>query len=85
MDFEMGNREYVRDIEDRDQVSEAILRTVAAISDRPLLDLPPLQESVDVDALDQLFSSSDTIRSFQLEYAGYEVTVEPNCIRICEE
>jgi hypothetical protein len=81
----VGEGDYVRQLEDEEQASEAILRTVAAASDRPPLELPPLQQSVDVDDLDQLFATSSTIRSLRFEYVGYEVTIEPDCVRVCED
>lgn len=77
-----GATEYARRLEADECVSDAVLRTVAAVSDRPIVELPPLQESVDADSIDQLFASSRTIESLQFRYAGYEVTIEPERIRL---
>lgn len=71
-------------IGDEEHASEAVLRTVAAVSDRPLLDLPPLQEVVDMDALDQLFTSSAALDSIQFSYEGYEITVEQDQVHLSE-
>lgn len=38
-----------------EQPSEAVVRAIAEATDRAVLDLPPLYESVDPDALDSVF------------------------------
>jgi hypothetical protein len=61
---------------DRDVApSTAVVQTVTEQSDQDVLDLPPLNDVVDPDALDGLFSGRDTIGSVNFEYAGYHVTV----------
>lgn len=77
-----GESGYARRLEDDESVSDAVLRTVAAVSDRPMADLPPLQASVDADSLNQLLASSRALESLQLRYAGYAVTIEPERIRV---
>lgn len=77
-----GESEYARQLEAGESVSDAVLRTVAAVSDRPIVELPPLQESVDADSVDQLFASSRTVESLRFRYAGYRVTIEPERIRV---
>ncbi|WP_425604711.1 HalOD1 output domain-containing protein [Halobellus ordinarius] len=74
--------EYVVEIGEEENVSEAVLRAVEPLSDRPLLDLPPLQESIDVDSLDRLFETSESIDQLQFEYVEYEVTIEPESVRV---
>jgi hypothetical protein len=69
--------DHVRPIDDDELVSEAVLRTVAAVSGRPPLDLPPLQEFVDVDAVHLFFTSSPTAESLRFTYAEHDVLVEP--------
>jgi hypothetical protein len=76
--------EYVVEIGEEEYVSEAVLRAVEPLADRPLLDLPPLQESIDVDSLDRLFETSDSIDQLQFEYEKYEVTIEPESVRVSE-
>lgn len=71
-------------LREQEHVSEVVLRAIAAVSNRPLLELSPLQESIDLDSLDRLFESSSTIGSLQFEYEGYEVTIEPERVRVHE-
>jgi hypothetical protein len=59
-----------------------VLRAVAAVSGRSLLDLPPLQRVVDVDALNVLFGSRTDVESLRLTYAGYDVLVEPTRVHV---
>jgi hypothetical protein len=55
-------------------ISERIVWTVATAADRDPLELPPLYDAIDPDALDALVDRmSDGTVSFA--YAGYEVTV----------
>lgn len=58
-------------------LSEAIIKTVAELSDQPPEDLPPFYDFVDPEAVDQLFSHNGT-RKLQLKfrYYGYDITVE---------
>ncbi|MFB6196409.1 MAG: HalOD1 output domain-containing protein [Haloplanus sp.] len=76
--------DHARYIGEAECTSEAVLRAVSAVSDRPLLELPPLQEFTDADALNRLFASSTTVESLRLTYAEYEVTVEPERVRVRE-
>ncbi|WP_436932475.1 HalOD1 output domain-containing protein [Halosimplex halobium] len=64
--------------------SDAVFRALADVSDRPLTELPPLQESIDVDSLDHVLAVSSEIQSLTFEYAGYEIVVEPARIRLRE-
>jgi hypothetical protein len=76
--------EYVWQRGEEESVSEGVLEAVTAVSDCSSLELPPLQESVDVDSLNRLFVPPRRVQTVQFEYAGYEVTVEPECIRVSE-
>lgn len=73
--------DHVRPVDDA-QVSEAVVRAVATVSGHSPLDLPPLQESVDVDALDLLFASSTDIEALRFTYAGHDVLVEPARVHV---
>jgi hypothetical protein len=73
---------HSRPVGDDECVSEAVLKAVAAASDQSLVALPPLQESVDMDFVDRLFVPSTTIRSIRFSYAGHEVVLERNQIRV---
>jgi hypothetical protein len=56
--------------------SEQVVDAVAACADTDPLDLPPLYESIDTDALDALFRSNGGDCTVVFEYADYEVTVD---------
>lgn len=73
--------DHVRPVDDA-RVSETVVRAVAAVSGRSPLDLPPLQEFVDVDALDRLFASSSDLESLRFTYAGYEMLVDPARVHV---
>jgi len=79
---EIGQEGYERDFGAEEDASEAVLDAIAAVTNRPLLELPPLQESIDVDSLDCLFDASKTVHSLRFEYAGYEVLLEPDRVRV---
>lgn len=55
-------------------VSEQIVRAVADTVDTDTLELPPLYEAIDPDALDRLIEGM-TSGEISFIYAGYEVTV----------
>ena len=74
--------DHVRSVGDDEHVSESVIRTVAAVSGRSPLDLPPLQESIDVDALDLLFASSTSVEGLRFTYAGHDVLVEPARVHV---
>ncbi|MFB6256651.1 MAG: HalOD1 output domain-containing protein [Haloplanus sp.] len=74
--------DHVRSIGDDEHVSESVIRAVAAVSGRSPLALPPLQESVDVDALDLLFASSTAVEGLRFTYAGHDVLVEPTRVHV---
>lgn len=64
--------------------SETIVLEVAKRIDMNPVDLPPLYDSVDPEALDRLIQGQGSIH-LTFEYAGYEVTVsETDCIVIHE-
>lgn len=75
---------HVTEFGEEERASEAVLRAIAAVSNRPLLELPPLQESIDADSLNQLFDAPAASTSLQFEYDEYEVTVEPGRVRVSE-
>lgn len=55
--------------------STAVLEAVSSASDTPAVDLPPLYDAVDPDALNSLFSAPGTSGEISFRYAGYTVTV----------
>ncbi|WP_435175994.1 HalOD1 output domain-containing protein [Halorussus sp. AFM4] len=77
-----GDAYYYRAADD-ESLSAAVVRAVAAVSDRssagdPREALDPLYDSVDPDALDALFRHADDSQTGAVEFAycGYEVTVD---------
>jgi hypothetical protein len=58
-----------------DSVSMAVVRAVSSAADRPVLELPPLYEFIDPDALDALFDDHRTASRIEFRYAGFRVTV----------
>lgn len=66
-------------------VSERIVREIARAKGVDPLDLEPLYDVIDTDALDSMFQSSPSTASLEFEYSGYEVRVEgPEEIEIAE-
>jgi hypothetical protein len=55
--------------------SVVIVETVAAATNRPTTDLPPLQETLDVEALDTLFDGRQPTLTVTFRYANTTVTV----------
>lgn len=72
----------------RDPVSEVVLEHVAQRTDRGVLELPPLYETLNPDVLDHLVASAqrnDTSLSVQFTYAGHHVTIDQNVDIRCEQ
>lgn len=57
-------------------LSEQVVDAVAAYADSDPLELPPLYESIETDALDVLSRSDGGNCTIRFEYADYEVTVD---------
>lgn len=65
---------------------EAICRAVAAITDCPVLELSPLSEVVDPDAVAGLLADTDDPdRTIQFAYEGCTVVATPDVIRVREQ
>ncbi|WP_135365773.1 HalOD1 output domain-containing protein [Halosimplex halophilum] len=59
-----------------DSPSIAVAEAVAAVTNRSVTTLPPVQEVVDADALDMLVRSGDPLGvRVSIDYAGTDVTV----------
>lgn len=57
--------------------AEAVISLVSETDDRDALELPPLYDAVDPEALDRLCESADDSElRISFEYAGYSVLVE---------
>lgn len=65
---------------------QAICNAVATVTDRSMLDLEPLAETVDPDAMRGLLDDSDDPhRSFRFTYEGCTVVVTPDEVRVREQ
>ena len=80
---EESENEYSTSIEEGEAVSYAVLRTVAAVSNQPILELPPLLKFINPDAIDRMFAASTVPESVRFDYNGYHVTVSDGnvCVR----
>jgi len=58
-----------------EQLGVAVPRAVADATDNDILELPPLQQYVDVDALEALFSTGRSEKSVSFTYGDVHVTV----------
>lgn len=68
-------------IDKNERASIAVLRAVAAHSDTPILDLEPLYDSIDPEALDSLIENgSETYIHFDYQDFSVTVTSERVCI-----
>jgi len=61
--------------ENTNYVAERVIQRVSEATNRTELEVPPLYDAVDPDALEQLVESTSNAR-FTFQYAGCEVTVE---------
>ncbi|WP_225336477.1 HalOD1 output domain-containing protein [Halomicrobium urmianum] len=61
-------------MEDRQPITQRVVRAVASQTESDPLELPPLGRAVDVDALDKVeeISGETTV---QFDYAGHTITV----------
>lgn len=72
-------------------VSHRVVRQIATTRDRSITELPPLYETIDPDALDELVESADTNStpfSLTFRYAGRRVTVAGSGtihVDVCEQ
>ncbi|TKX79085.1 hypothetical protein EXE53_17720 [Halorubrum sp. SD626R] len=63
---------------DRDQPSMMIVEAVAAATNRPTTELPPLQKTLDVDALNTLLNGQPSSVTVSFRYADTTVSVSEN-------
>lgn len=81
VDYHEGSDTYRAEFDSHDRPpSEAAVSAVATASDCDPLDLPPLFDTIDTEALDLLFASEGAttaggMRTATFEYADYLVTV----------
>ena len=67
-----------RQSHDGGQISDRLLREVASYAEKDLLELPPLQETIDVEALDRVFESAgsgDGMTRLEFEYAECRIRI----------
>lgn len=68
----------------RDDIIHGILIQVSEDRDAELLDLPPISETIEPDALQNLLESSGDVQ-ITFEYQGYEVAVSNENISVREK
>lgn len=57
-------------------ISEGVVGAIAAIENVPAIDLPPLRDTIDADALNTLYRSSpEPPTRLEFDYYGYAVVV----------
>lgn len=61
--------------------SEVILTAVAEETGNSVLELPPLQDAIDVEALDRLLAS-DRCERVAFEYQGFTVKASPSTVSL---
>nr|WP_161605563.1 HalOD1 output domain-containing protein [Natronorubrum sulfidifaciens] len=61
---------------DEQRPSMAVVSLVAAVTDTDPLELEPLYNAVDPEALDSLCAAGNSVSTLSFEYAGYTVVVE---------
>jgi hypothetical protein len=59
---------------ERESITVSVVRTVSEHTDTPPTELPPLQDSLDVDALERIASSLDD-GEVHFDHAGVSLTV----------
>lgn len=72
------------DDDEPEHVSEQVVSVVSAVDDTDPMDLPPLAESIDPDALDRLFAPDDA-RDRRLTFRWDEFRVTVTLDAICVE
>ncbi|MHC3439783.1 HalOD1 output domain-containing protein [Natrialbaceae archaeon A-gly3] len=60
----------------------AVIEAVAKATDSDPLDLPPLHDAIDPDALNTLFNRSETSIQMVFQYAGFEVVVQDGEVEV---
>jgi len=66
--------------------TELVLETVAAFSNTPVEELPPLYDYVDPDALDQLLDRDHSqALQVQFQYHGFQITLDSEGTATFEE
>lgn len=62
-------------VDDEQPTSVGVCRLVAAVSDTPIRNLPPLESVIDTAALDELFTDAPAGTRLTFPYAGYRIVV----------
>lgn len=58
-------------------ITELIARTVANLDNTPIEELPPIYNSVEADAVDQLFQHDQSqVLKLQFQYHGFLITID---------
>lgn len=68
----------------QDDTLYRILETVADAEGTDIMELPPLGETVDADAIQKLLDSTERVR-VEFDYAGYGVLITNNKVSVHEK
>lgn len=75
----------VQTVDEEERPSTTVVKTVSAFTGRPHDQLPPLQTTVDVDALDRILGSSDGAGlSLEFTYCGCRVVTDGESVTVEE-
>lgn len=72
----------VRDEESAERPVETVLRAVSEVTGQEMKDLPVLHETIDGDALNQIFHGAATDVQLEFVYADHLVTVQPELVTV---
>lgn len=69
-------------VDDNETVVEAVVGAVATAETRDEIEIPPIHQSVDGDALNTLLDGSHDVSSVEFSYCGYRVEATPDEVRL---
>lgn len=72
---------YTREIPEEEWVGVAIVETVAAVSDTPVMDVEPLAGTIDPEALEAIVTS-ESDATVEFDYCDWRVTVTDERITV---
>lgn len=76
-----GPESHVREY-DSIPASEAVVEAVATVTDRSLVEAPPLYDTLDPDALDAMVARGDSRVRVRFTYEDHDVTVTPDRVYV---
>lgn len=81
--MDVSGQDVTASVGPNETVSECVISAIAAVTDREPTSLPPLYWSVDCDALDRLFASTErTDLRVSFPFGSCTVTVEHDTVTV---